>query len=52
MQQLADDSALRERMSQAALARVKSLGGWKEYGDHWERLLYEVTGQNARTQRA
>lgn len=51
MQQLADDPSLRERMSQAALARVKSLGGWKEYGDHWERLLYEVTGQNLREQR-
>ncbi|QHS51059.1 glycosyltransferase family 4 protein [Edaphobacter sp. 12200R-103] len=51
MQQLADDPSLRERMSQAALTRVKSLGGWKEYGDHWERLLYEVTGQNLREQR-
>lgn len=46
MQQFADDPSLRERMSQAALARVKSFGGWKEYGDHWERLLSDVTGRN------
>jgi starch synthase len=29
MQQLADDPALRERMSQAALARMRALGGWE-----------------------
>jgi glycosyltransferase involved in cell wall biosynthesis len=46
MQQFADDPSLRERMSQAALARVKFLGGWKEYGDQWERLLYQETGRN------
>lgn len=45
MQQFADDPYLRERMSQAALARVKSFGGWKEYGDHWEELLLDITGQ-------
>jgi glycosyltransferase involved in cell wall biosynthesis len=52
MQQFADDPSLRERMSQAALARVKSLGGWKEYGDQWEQLLYEATGKKLREQHA
>ncbi len=44
MQQLADDPALRQRMSEAGLIRVKSLGGWKDYGDKWENLLLEATG--------
>jgi glycosyltransferase involved in cell wall biosynthesis len=43
LQQLAGDPALRERMSAAALERVKTLGGWDHYGDLWERLLYTVT---------
>jgi len=47
MQQIADDDALRQRMSEAALARVKSLGGWKDYGDQWENLLFELTGAKA-----
>jgi starch synthase len=37
MQLLADDPARRERMSQAALARMKSLGGW----DRTDQLLVE-----------
>ena len=41
LQQLADDPALRERMSAAALERVKTLGGWDQYGDQWDsRLLH------------
>jgi alpha-maltose-1-phosphate synthase len=39
MQQLADDPALQSRMSEAALNRVKTLGGWNDYGDQWEILL-------------
>jgi alpha-maltose-1-phosphate synthase len=39
MQQLADDPALQSRMSEAALNRVKTLGGWNDYGDQWEVLL-------------
>src|SRR5256885_10308357 len=46
MQQLADDPALRQRMSEVALQRVRLLGGWKEYGDRWEALLKEVTGKS------
>ncbi len=32
LQQLADDPALREAMSHAAIDRVKHLGGWRDYG--------------------
>jgi len=39
MQRLADDPELQGRMSAAALARVKTLGGWDDYGDRWEALL-------------
>jgi starch synthase len=42
MQQLADDPQLRQRMSAAALERVRSLGGWQSYGDHWVHLLEEL----------
>ena len=42
MQQLADDPDLHERMSAAALLRVRSIGGWDEYGDRWEALLSEL----------
>jgi starch synthase len=42
MQQLADDPALQRRMSEAALARVQYLGGWRKYGDLWESLLVKL----------
>ncbi len=45
MQQVADDNSLQQRMSEAALARVRGLGGWQQYGDAWEQLLREMTGQ-------
>ncbi len=45
MQRLAEDSALQQRMSEAALARVHQLGGWHQYGDAWERLLQSLTGK-------
>lgn len=38
LQQLADDPALRARMSQAALARFRALGGW----EHTDHLLLEA----------
>ena len=44
LQQLADDPALQQQMSAAALARVKHLGGWTQYGDQWESLLNALTG--------
>jgi len=49
MQQIADDPALRQRMSEASLSRVKSFGGWKDYGDQWERLVSEATNQVSAT---
>ncbi|WP_263365740.1 glycosyltransferase family 4 protein [Edaphobacter bradus] len=45
MQRLADDPALQAKMSEAALLRVRSIGGWNEYGDRWEALLYKLTGR-------
>jgi alpha-maltose-1-phosphate synthase len=44
LQQLADDAALRQRMSAAALERVKSLGGWDRFGELWDALLHTLTG--------
>lgn len=45
LQRFVDDPTLRDRMSAAALERVKSLGGWREYGDRWETLLHQLTGK-------
>ena len=47
MQQLADDPQLREQMSQAALARVKSIGGWDDYGRAYRQVLSELVGSSA-----
>jgi len=44
MQQIAGDPALRQRLSEACLRRVKSLGGWDRYGDLWDDLLHTLTG--------
>jgi glycosyltransferase involved in cell wall biosynthesis len=44
MQQIADDPALQQRLSQAALLRVQTLGGWDKYGEIWDRLLHNLTG--------
>ena len=44
MQQVADDPALRRKLSEASLERVKFLGGWDQYGDLWDELLHELTG--------
>jgi starch synthase len=44
MQQIADDPALQHRLSEAALRRVKDLGGWDQYGETWDRLLHQLTG--------
>lgn len=43
LQQLADDPALQQRMSEAALKRVRHIGGWREYGDRWAELLRQLT---------
>ena len=44
LERLAGDPALREQMAAAALARVRSIGGWNVYGERWEALLHELTG--------
>jgi alpha-maltose-1-phosphate synthase len=43
MQLLADEPELRREMGAAALQRVRSTGGWTEYGNRWEQLLLELT---------
>lgn len=47
LQLLADDRALQQKMSEAALRRVQFLGGWNDYGEKWERLLLDITGDPA-----
>jgi starch synthase len=43
LQQLADDPLLQQQMSAAALARVRHLGGWEQYGNAWEDLIRKLT---------
>lgn len=43
LQQLAEDNALQQRMSEAALRRVRQIGGWKQYGDRWLEFLQQIT---------
>jgi starch synthase len=45
LQRLADDPALQGRMRQAAIARVRQIGGWSDYGDRWVALLQELTAK-------
>lgn len=49
LQQLADDAAAQQRMREAALLRVRSIGGWEAYGAAWERLLQQLCGTAAGT---
>jgi starch synthase len=44
MQELADDPARQHAMRAAALLRVRTIGGWTEYGQRWEDFLYRLTG--------
>jgi len=44
MQRLIDEPDLQERLAAAALEKVRTLGGWREYGDRWESLLHTLTG--------
>ena len=39
---LADEPELRERMSAAAIERVKTIGGWSVYGDAYANLLQRI----------
>ncbi len=45
LQQLADDPILQQRMSAAALDRVRHLGGWNDYGERWAQLLRQLCGK-------
>lgn len=49
MQRLADDPDLQRSMRNAALQRVRSIGGWQDYGDRWERLLLSLTARTPTT---
>lgn len=40
--ELADDPALRNSMSMAALKRVSTIGGWDKYGEQWIEFLEEL----------
>jgi glycosyltransferase involved in cell wall biosynthesis len=44
MQELVDEPVRLRAMRRAALARVRSIGGWTVYGDRWEQLLLKLTG--------
>jgi len=47
LQRLADDPGLRRSMSEAALKRVKSLGGWEDYGVQYADFLRKLTAPAA-----
>lgn len=42
LQQLADDPALRRRMSKASVEHVRASGGWDRYGDTMQALMKEL----------
>lgn len=42
LQKLADDRQLRERMSAAALLKVRRIGGWDHYGEQMYRLFCDL----------
>ena len=46
LQQLADEPALRQSMSEAAIQKVKSIGGWDSYGTDFSQLFKEITFNN------
>lgn len=46
LQQLADDPLLRQSMSEAALIRVRSLGGWADYGSQYAAFLNSLTKES------
>jgi len=43
LQSFADSPALRERMSEAALLRCQSLGGWDAYGRTYRKVIEDLT---------
>jgi len=49
LQLLADDSDRREEMSDAALRRVKVMGGWDQYGDDMVTVVRELVQRHERS---
>ncbi len=43
LQRLAEEPSMQQQMSAAALARVRHLGGWEQYGNAWAELLTKLT---------
>jgi glycosyltransferase involved in cell wall biosynthesis len=52
LQQLADDPDLQQRMSEAALTRVRTIGGWHAYGEKWMDLICDLVGSPPLTSRS
>lgn len=49
LQELAEDPGLQQRMSEAAVARVRHIGGWHEYGENWAALLHQLVAPGTRS---
>jgi starch synthase len=45
LQRLADDADLRRTMGAAGLDKVRSVGGWRDYGQRYLQLLSRLTGK-------
>lgn len=45
IENLADDSTLQKRMSDAAIKRVTEMGGWDSYGSEYKNLLIRLQDQ-------
>ena len=45
LERLCQNPGERERMGAAAMTRVKSLGGWDDYGEAFASLCCKLTGQ-------
>jgi glycosyltransferase involved in cell wall biosynthesis len=43
LQQIADAPGLRDQMSEAALLRCQSIGGWNEYGKMYRGVIEDIT---------
>ncbi len=48
LEQMADDPDLRRKMSDAAIERVKFLGGWNRYGEEYANLCHEIAEERAK----
>jgi glycosyltransferase involved in cell wall biosynthesis len=46
MEKLCQDAALRERMSEAALEKVKKIAGWDDYGSQYAALCHDLSARS------